>query len=56
VEAESARGDGAVAIGEEYGGRVKEKLTCGAHMSASGERDAAGAFWSIWKMCTLIVV
>ena len=34
--------------------RLKEKLTRGTHMSASGDRDAAGVFWSIRKiyMCT----
>ena len=32
--------------------RLKEKLTRGTHMSASGDRDAAGVFWSIRKIYT----
>ena len=32
--------------------RLKEKLTRGTHMSASGDRDAVGVFWSIRKIYT----
>ena len=33
----------------EGGRRLKEKLTCGPHMSVSVEREAAGVFWAIRK-------
>ena len=39
----------------EDGRRSKEKLTCGFHMLASGDRDATRVFYSIRKICTRIV-
>jgi hypothetical protein len=36
--------------------RLKEKMTYGTHMSASGGREVARVFWTIWKMrtCTMV--